>query len=60
LSLGGEDEEKLRRIFDQLSQGVKVEYPLKKEFWGDIFGTVRDKYNVEWMVNITVGDNTQN
>lgn len=52
LSLGGKDEARLREIFDQLSEGVKVEYPLKKEFWGDIFGSVTDKYGVEWMVNI--------
>jgi PhnB protein len=53
LSITGLDEEKLRGIFDQLSQDVEVEYPLKKEFWGDTFGSVIDKFGVEWMVNIT-------
>lgn len=53
LCLGGKDEADLRRIFDALSEGVTVEYPLKKEFWGDIFGSVVDKYGVEWMVNIS-------
>jgi PhnB protein len=52
LSLGGKDEARLREIFDQLSEDVEVKYPLKKEFWGDIFGSVTDKYGVEWMVNI--------
>lgn len=53
LSLNGSDEAKLRKIFDRLSEDVEVEYPLKKEFWGDIFGGVVDKYGIDWMVNIS-------
>lgn len=52
LSLGGTDEAKLRAIFDKLSAGGKVTSPLKKEFWGDIYGGLTDKFGVEWMVNI--------
>ena len=52
ISLSGDDEEKLRKIFAYLSQEVEVRFPLKKEFWGDTFGTVTDKYGIEWMVNI--------
>lgn len=53
LSIGGSDEAALRTIFDKLSDGGDVFSELKKEFWGDIFGTVTDKYGIEWMVNIT-------
>ncbi len=52
ISLGGDDEEKLTTFFNKLSEGVEVKYPLKKEFWGDTFGSVTDKYGIEWMVNI--------
>ncbi|HVE81171.1 MAG TPA: VOC family protein [Candidatus Dormibacteraeota bacterium] len=52
LSLVGTDEEKLSKMFEGLSQGGKVTSPLKKEFWGDTFGTLTDKFGVEWMVNI--------
>ncbi len=52
LCLGGSDEAKLRGYFDGLSDGIEVKYPLKKEFWGDIFGSLTDKYGIEWMVNI--------
>jgi len=52
LSLGGYDETRLREIFGKLSAGGKVNMPLKKEFWGDIFGSLIDKYGVEWMMNI--------
>lgn len=52
LSLGGTDEIRLREIFGKLSKGGKINMPLKKEFWGDIFGSLTDKYNVNWMMNI--------
>ncbi len=53
LSLGGSDEEQLTKIFHMLTDGGEVTSELKKEFWGDIFGTVTDKFGVEWMINIT-------
>ncbi|HEY5442820.1 MAG TPA: VOC family protein [Candidatus Saccharimonadales bacterium] len=56
LALGGSDEPRLREIFGKLSKGGKVFMELKKEFWGDIFGSVTDKYGVDWMVNITAGE----
>lgn len=52
LSLGDADEATLRPIFDKLAEGGNVFSELKKEFWGDIFGSLTDKYGVEWMVNI--------
>lgn len=52
LSLGDADEATLRPIFDKLAEGGDVFSELKKEFWGDIFGSLTDKYGVEWMVNI--------
>jgi PhnB protein len=58
IALGGDDEEKLTKIFNGLSEGVTAANPLTKEVWGDIFGTVTDKYGIEWMVNINSGQNT--
>jgi PhnB protein len=54
LSLSGEDEAKLRGYFDGLAAGGNVKMPLQKQFWGDIYGQVTDKYGIEWMVNIAV------
>lgn len=54
ISLSGTDEAKLRKIFDGLSAGGKVDFPLEKAPWGDIFGSFHDKYGLEWMVNVTV------
>lgn len=53
LSLSGTDEQRLRTMFDSLSADGNVNYPLKKEFWGDIFGTLTDRFGVDWMVNIS-------
>ena len=53
LSLSGTDENKLRNVFDRLSEGGRVNSPLKKEFWGDTFGMLKDKFGVDWMVNIS-------
>jgi PhnB protein len=52
LSLSGSEEEKMRKIFDELSKEGKVNMPLEKQFWGDIFGNLTDKYGIVWMVNI--------
>jgi PhnB protein len=55
LCLTGSDEENLRKIFDDLSSGGKVVTPLEKMFWGDVFGQLKDKFGVDWMVDITTG-----
>lgn len=53
LSLMGDDEGRLRDIFEKLSAGGRVESALKQEFWGDIFGKLTDRYGVTWMVNVS-------
>jgi len=52
LSIIGSDEDALRKTFDALSEGGSVKEPLKKQFWGDTFGQLTDKYNIDWMVNV--------
>ena len=39
------------RLFKALAEGGKVEMPLQDMFWGAYFGSLRDKYEVQWMVN---------
>jgi len=53
LALTGHDEVKLRKVFDYLAKGGKVKTKLTKEFWGDTFGTLTDRYDVDWMINIS-------
>jgi PhnB protein len=53
MSLSGDDEAELRGYFRKLSAGGTPGMPLEKAPWGDTFGTVADKFGVNWMVNIT-------
>ncbi len=56
LSIVGSDVEKLTEYFNKLAEGGKVDMPLEKQMWGDIFGMLTDKYGVHWMVNISQGE----
>lgn len=58
LSISGHDGEKLTKVFHGLSQGGTVDMPLAKQFWGDTYGQVTDKFGVHWMVNITAQPQT--
>ena len=39
--------------FAKLAEGGSITEPLKKQFWGDIFGMLTDKFGVHWMVDYT-------
>jgi PhnB protein len=55
ISVVGSDEAELKKYVDALSEGGKVGQPMEKQFWGDIFGMVTDKYGINWMVNVGTG-----
>jgi len=40
-----------KQLFDKLSAGGKVEMELQDMFWGDYFGSCKDKFGVQWMFN---------
>lgn len=50
------DQAKLTEYFNKLSEGGKIDMPLAKQFWGDTFGMLTDKFGVHWMVNISAGE----
>ena len=52
LSLSGDDPERLRALWDGLSDGGTVVMPLEPAPWGDSFGMLTDRYGTAWMVNI--------
>ena len=51
ISLGPDSREEADRLFAALSEGGKVEMPMQDMFWGDYYGSLVDKYGVQWMVN---------
>ena len=39
------------RLFNALAAGGKVEMPLADMFWGAYFGSLTDRFGVQWMFN---------
>lgn len=37
-------------LFDRLSEGGRVTVPLKKQFWGDVYGNFTDRFGVQWAI----------
>ena len=56
MSIAGSDEALLTKYFNGLAEGGKVDMPLAKQVWGDMFGMLTDKFGVHWMVNISSGE----
>jgi PhnB protein len=52
VSLSGEDSEELHGYWEKLSTGATVTIPLEKQMWGDEFGALKDRFGINWMVNI--------
>lgn len=53
MSISGTDEKTLTNYFNKLSEGGKLDMPLAKQFWGDTFGMLTDKFGIHWMINIS-------
>jgi PhnB protein len=39
------------KLFNALAEGGTVEIPLQEMFWGDYYGSLKDKFGVQWMFN---------
>lgn len=39
------------RFFSALAEGGTVTMPLADQFWGDYFGSLADRFGVQWMVH---------
>ena len=49
ISLHPDTREDTRRLFNSLSEGGNVEQELQDMFWGDYYGSLKDKFGVQWM-----------
>ena len=50
-TINHDNEKEARQLFDGIGAGGKVIMPLEKQFWGDLFGMLVDKYGVRWQLN---------
>ena len=51
LSVETGSKEEADKIFTGLSAGGKITQPIKDQFWGAYFGSITDKYGINWMIS---------
>jgi len=39
------------KLFKALGEGGTVEMALQEQFWGDYYGSLKDRFGVQWMFN---------
>ncbi len=49
-----DSKEEAEKVFAGLSEGGEIEYPLGDSPWGTYYGSFRDKYGIEWMIECTL------
>lgn len=49
-------EEQIRKYFDKLSKGGTINKPLEHTFWGALYGSLIDKFGVNWDLNYQIED----
>ncbi len=51
ISVHPDSKQEADRIFSALSEGGEVEMPIADQAWGDYYGSLKDKFGIQWMVN---------
>lgn len=51
INLMPDTREETRKLFKALSDGGTIETELQEMFWGDYYGSIKDKFGVQWMFN---------
>lgn len=49
----GDDQATLEQQFAKLAESGTIGQPLEKQFWGDVYGDVTDRYGIQWGFNIS-------
>lgn len=53
MGLFGTDDAVIRDAFSKLSADATEVVEIKTESWGDSFGSLTDKYGIDWLANIS-------
>lgn len=56
ISLHPDSKDEANRLFAALAEGGNPEMPMADQAWGDYFGSLIDKFGVQWMVNYSTAD----
>lgn len=54
ISVNTDSKEEANRIFSALSEGGTITMPMADTFWNAYFGMLRDKFGVNWMLNVNL------
>jgi|ADGO01.1.fsa_nt_gi PhnB protein len=49
INISPDTRKETEKLFNALAEGGKVTMPLTDMFWGDYFGSLVDKFGVQWM-----------
>jgi PhnB protein len=52
LTLYAKDDAEAQRLFKELAKGGQVQMPLEKTFFASSFGSVHDRFGVQWMLMV--------
>ena len=48
LNINCSSEEEINTLFDKLAADGNIIIPVRQEFWGALFGAIKDKYGIRW------------
>lgn len=51
IAVSPDSKEEAEKIFNGLAEGGQVTMPLSDTFWGAYFGMLKDKYDIQWLIN---------
>ena len=55
LMIEEDDADRASALFARMSVGGRITVPLKKQFWGDLYGNFTDRYGVQWAIIVPAG-----
>ncbi|MQA38937.1 VOC family protein [Rugamonas aquatica] len=53
--VGGETAEEITACWDKLSEGATITQPLTPSQWAPLFGMLKDRFGVNWVLNVAAG-----
>jgi PhnB protein len=51
LAVSCTSEDEIHSLFDKLGKGGTVLAPINETFWNALFGSVKDRFGINWMLN---------
>jgi PhnB protein len=56
LAIGSKNVDEIKSLFHKLIEGGKVGMELQETFWSKCYGSLKDKFGIEWQFNYDSGE----